>query len=1263
MGSGGNPTAAYARIRAEQEKTNRAQLAADAKLSLQRERIASQSSLVEARASRELVRTEQERVRLRSQTLRLGQQEASIARQSVVNQERVVRAGLSNARTAVQAQQTVSRGLAQQRAALGGGAQGFLGGLLTPAQRNQGGAFGGLARGIAGLFGPGDGGQPQTARGGGLANAAGRGIRSVGVGGIAFGSLVGNLGARAVVGAGRAVGSVFGETYDAVAQNERINTSFQTLIARDLMLRNKDLSTAEALSQAQPATANLRQFVLQKAIKSPFGEADIASSFQRFQTVGFEQADARRMTSGLVDLGSAYRMEGEEMNRLAKALGDVKTRGYLSGEEVRQFINARFDVQGAVATVLGKSREEVVKLQAEKKITADTVLKAFLQTVESEPIKGSAERLAESWGGLGETFKDLRRVALRELGTGTFDALHPYVVNFSNFLQEQLASGHVREIGQQIGGFVKQGLDVGGQALERITSAWETFNRVREMGLPKTAVGMGLEALGLPADLSRLIASWSVDSVTAIQTAFTKVRSALSTYSAVKGDGGSTAYATFSALEALGLPADVATVIGNWAGEAELELGKLGGKLHKALEDGKSGSTVGLFELAGMDTDAATQVDSLVSEFVKELNGPNGLRRIPAEIEAFKKISGGDVLGGLGDLGAKPDSPVMRGLDMYHRADEFLNNLPPEMQLFGPEGQPHPLYERMGVGPNAQPPAPTMGSTEFDAYVNSLHDADQAAQAAAVSAAGLGATLPPVVEAMGGLVGVTDPANASLGGLTAAADPASVSLANIGVNGQNAALGVSALNTAASTTDIGGATEQYLALSRALYAVSGSYQTAAEQAESAKKSLEHFNMPEALVQHSPSPFEQALLDAGDAGHYFGQGITFAARGIAGASQAVRMGQADWEDFGITMGESGNVAAGLDPVDRGSLATASTMNTALAGARATTGGGARQTGPARAIKGVTPGLVAATKTPTATDLRAEAWNKRVAGAMEGVGGLTAERERGDIGRITEQYLRKLGVKPEESQTVGNYVRNAINTRRGAGGELPDLTQALEAFGTPGGDSMADEVQKFLERLGVTNDNIAGATEAITRAENGIKNQMGPVVPEATSVGQKLLKDQLEQLLTRSGVAKEAIPGQLEKLYGSGALEGLDQQMYQDRQKGIADQIANMLGGQDSKEKRARVAAIMGSGAFGEFNPDWLNTQTAMQDRQDIQDRRGANPRYADGTPVPSTGNAGAVANVQGTTAIIQVILDPDKMVDVILPAAVTRLKLQGISPTK
>ena len=228
-------------------------------------------------------------------------------------------------------------------------------------------------------------------------------------------------------------------------------------------------------------------------------------------------------------------------------------------------------------------------------------------------------------------------------------------------------------------------------------------------------------------------------------------------------------------------------------------------------------------------------------------------------------------------------------------------------------------------------------------------------------------------------------------------------------------------------------------------------------------------------------------------------------------------------------------------------------------------------------------------------------------------------------------------------------------------MPDLAQALEAFGTPGGTSIADEVQKFLERLGVASESATGAIQAIQQAETGVMNQMGPMVPEAVSVGQKMLKEQLEQMLGRAGSQKKAIPSALEKIYGSGAVEGLDRALYEERQRGIATSIGGMFGGEDTAERRAKVKALMETGVFGEYIPPVLGTLAQTEaERRELREARA--PRYTDsGELIPTSGST-RVQTAGGNVATIQVMLDPDGLAEIILPAAVTKLKLQGIRPT-
>ena len=420
VGVGGgqvNIAQAYAEIRAEEERTARTRQAAWSREAMQRDRLASQSGLVAARTNREALRGERERVSLQSQRLRLTQQEATAQERSVKG-----RAGPGADNRCGPADDPAIPNPATHRALRGIRGTGFFGQqAFMPSQRGFGatvargmGALGGIfgggggpGGGGGGFFGGGGGGGRAgvgTIAAGGLiqglggwGRVPGQALRGVGMGTIAMGSMLGGLGAAAITGATRAMTGLAAETFDAVAANEALNQSFQTLLARDLIRTGQAVGASQAMTMAEPLTAALREWNVKTAIQSPFAEEDVARIFQRFLTVNMPPKQAQDMTNRMVDLASAYRLSGDEMGRLAKAFGDVETRGYLTAEEVRQFVNARFDIQGAVSDVIGKTRAEVVDMQKEKKITAEMVREA-LTRVTTKNRSGAARRGWRSHG-------------------------------------------------------------------------------------------------------------------------------------------------------------------------------------------------------------------------------------------------------------------------------------------------------------------------------------------------------------------------------------------------------------------------------------------------------------------------------------------------------------------------------------------------------------------------------------------------------------------------------------------------------------------------------------------------------------------------------------------------------------------------------------------------------------------------------------------------------------------------------------------------
>ena len=476
---------------------------------------------------------------------------------------------------------------------------------------------------------------------------------------------------------------------------------------------------------------------------------------------------------------------------------------------------------------------------------------------------------------------------------------------------------------------------------------------------------MGLEALGLPADISRVVAGWSVDAVNAIQTGIGKVRTAISTYTQVKAAGGTTGMAVYSALAAAGLDPDIATTIGNWTALAEAELIKLIPKLQKAIKDGQAGSTVGLWELIGLDNDVATKIDIEIKRAAKDIS--TGITGRFAEVEAIRKMERGELsmYDALIQAGADPNKPAMQAMRAYATLDTELKKLPPEAQVFAPPGQAHPLWGRMGLGPPS--PAPDLAGAADFAEARRLAEqrallqqnvtppdfaGPQRALTDALSGihdplAGANVELERLdqhgrhaADAMASLAAQTGPAAAAMATVPPTTDPAATSLGNVATSGTNAALGLGAVNEAAGTTDLSNAANQAATLGTSLDSVSSKAWAAAAALRGTGEAARSIEVPTALVQQSPSAMEQALMDAGEAGYGFARAIMYAGRGMAGASRAVAMGQAEWEDFGITLEETKKAATPWRDEDERARAIAGMGGTAAAFGLATGRAGER-----------------------------------------------------------------------------------------------------------------------------------------------------------------------------------------------------------------------------------------------------------------------------------------------------------------------------------
>lgn len=200
---------------------------------------------------------------------------------------------------------------------------------------------------------------------------------------------------------------------------ERQRTTLQGLLAVEAIREGQARDMGEAIRLVTPVADDLFRAYQKLAILSPFKSSDIINAREQLQIYGVTSERLDDLVPRLVDVGSLFGWSSDKMNLASLALGQIATKGKLTGEEVRQLATVGVPAIAAVADVLGITNAEAQKLVSKGALSAEQFFDIFMKW--SAPAVGSAERFAKTLPGLVSSLADLKEIGLREFGKGFFD--------------------------------------------------------------------------------------------------------------------------------------------------------------------------------------------------------------------------------------------------------------------------------------------------------------------------------------------------------------------------------------------------------------------------------------------------------------------------------------------------------------------------------------------------------------------------------------------------------------------------------------------------------------------------------------------------------------------------------------------------------------------------------------------------------------------------------------------------------------------------
>lgn len=210
---------------------------------------------------------------------------------------------------------------------------------------------------------------------------------------------------------------------------------------------------------------------------TPYSFADVSQNARMLSAYGFEANELLPVMQKLSDASAAMGNSGS-FERVARAFGQMRTKGRLMQEELRQLNEAGVRTTDILMEKLGLTADQMAKI-GDLKIPADTAINALLAGM-TEQYSGASALMAQTIGGLTSTIKDNMAIIGEEVSAGFFSSFKTILTNFSQAAAD--ASLEMQEVG--FGGWLNNHFSAEDASLIRNLAANVKllFSRFKELG-------------------------------------------------------------------------------------------------------------------------------------------------------------------------------------------------------------------------------------------------------------------------------------------------------------------------------------------------------------------------------------------------------------------------------------------------------------------------------------------------------------------------------------------------------------------------------------------------------------------------------------------------------------------------------------------------------------------------------------------------------------------------------------------------------------
>ena len=213
---------------------------------------------------------------------------------------------------------------------------------------------------------------------------------------------------------------------------EAVKRGFQTIastaISFNAQMEQARIGFTTMLNSAERADKFLRD-VADFAARTPFEFPELLDAAKRMLAYGFAAEDVLPTMEAVGNASAAVGLGAAGINRIILALGQMRAKGKVTGEEMRQLTETGIPAWEMLAEAMGFSADEVGKVMdmaSKGLIPADRAIKMLVEGM-NKRFPDMMKKMENTWEGVTSTIKDIWQMTIGELTSGLFNGLKTWL--------------------------------------------------------------------------------------------------------------------------------------------------------------------------------------------------------------------------------------------------------------------------------------------------------------------------------------------------------------------------------------------------------------------------------------------------------------------------------------------------------------------------------------------------------------------------------------------------------------------------------------------------------------------------------------------------------------------------------------------------------------------------------------------------------------------------------------------------------------------